>query len=134
MLLNYISSIKQISIPSIVILLIINNISSTAYAADNTPSISNATVKSTIVTAKPVPVRIVKDDYFISADTVIIGCTSGMAAGILVGSVPVAGAVMSGIGLPESVNLLINMTGMGCGVGAVSGAVAILTAWMLQPD
>jgi hypothetical protein len=134
MLLNYISSIKQISIPSIVILLIINNISSTAYAADNTPSISNATVKSTIVTAKPAPVKIVKDDYFISADTVIIGCTSGMAAGILVGSVPVAGAVMSGIGLPESVNLLINMTGMGCGVGAVSGAVAILTAWMLQPD
>lgn len=82
----------------------------------------------------PKPSTVIKEDYFISADTVIIGCTSGMAAGILVGSVPVAGAIMSGIGLPESVSLLINMAGMGCGVGAVSGAVAILTAWMLQPD
>lgn len=71
-------------------------------------------------------------DYFVSADTVIIGCTSGMAAGMLVGSVPVAGAVMSGIGIPESVSLLINLTGMGCGVGAVSSAVAIFTAWMLD--
>lgn len=73
-----------------------------------------------------------REDYFISPDTVIIGCTAGMAAGILVGSVPVTGALMSGIGVPESVNLLINLAGMGCGVGAVSSAVAIFTAWMLE--
>jgi hypothetical protein len=75
----------------------------------------------------------VREDYFVSTDTLIIGCTAGAAAGILVGSVPVAGAMMSGIGVPESVNLLINLTGMGCGVGVASSAVAILTAWMLQP-
>lgn len=57
-----------------------------------------------------------------------------MAAGVLVGSVPVSGAIMSGIGVPESVALLVNLTGMGCGVGAVSGAVAIFTAWMLAPS
>jgi hypothetical protein len=75
-----------------------------------------------------------REDYFVSADTVIIGCTAGAAAGILVGSVPVVGALMSGIGVPESVTLLVNLTGMGCGVGAVSSAVAIFTAWMLQPQ
>lgn len=77
----------------------------------------------------PAPVR---EDYFVSADTVVIGCTAGMAAGVLVGSVPVAGAMMSGIGGPESIALLVNLTGMGCGVGAVSSAVAIFTAWMLN--
>jgi hypothetical protein len=75
-----------------------------------------------------------REDYFVSSDTVIIGCTAGAAAGILVGSVPVVGALMSGIGVPESVTLLVNLTGMGCGVGAVSSAVAIFTAWMLQPQ
>jgi hypothetical protein len=79
-----------------------------------------------------VPTKAPREDYFISADTVVIGCTAGMAAGVLVGSVPVAGAMMSGIGVPESVSLLVNLTGMGCGVGAVSSAVAIFTAWMLN--
>jgi hypothetical protein len=82
--------------------------------------------------AEDPPATAGREDYFVSADTVIIGCTAGAAAGILVGSVPVAGALMSGIGVPESVTLLVNLTGMGCGVGAVSSAVAIFTAWMLQ--
>lgn len=81
---------------------------------------------------KAEPAKAARQDYFISPDTVIIGCTSGMAAGILVGSVPVAGAMMTGIGVPESITLLVNLTGMGCGVGAVSSAVAIFTAWMLD--
>lgn len=84
------------------------------------------------LTTPVVPTKVPKEDYFISADTVVIGCTAGMAAGVLVGSVPVAGAMMSGIGVPESVSLLVNLTGMGCGVGAVSSAVAIFTAWMLN--
>jgi hypothetical protein len=73
-------------------------------------------------------------DYFISTDTIVIGCTAGAAAGILVGSVPVAGALVTGFGVPEAVVLLANLAGMGCGVGAVSGAVAVLTAWMLHPS
>lgn len=117
-----------------------------ANGADSVPTIStntstvpsfstfpNGRSKPSSVATKPKSDH-VREDYFVSSDTVIIGCTSGMAAGILVGSVPVAGAVMSGIGVPESITLLVNLAGMGCGVGAVSGAVAILTAWMLAPD
>jgi len=73
----------------------------------------------------------VRPDYFVSIDTVIIGCTAGAAAGLLVGSVPVAGAALTGVGLPESVILAASLAGMGCGVGAASGGVAVLTAWML---
>lgn len=103
----------------------------------NVPTISNGrfaiSTKQSNNNVKPKYDHI-REDYFVSSDTVIIGCTSGMAAGILVGTVPVTGAVMSGIGVSESVNLLINLAGMGCGVGAVSSAVAILTAWMLADD
>ena len=73
-----------------------------------------------------------KEDYFISADTVIIGCTAGAAAGLLAGSLPVFAALVVGTGLPDSIRILINLTGLGCGVGAASGGVAILTAWMLD--
>lgn len=126
------------------------------YAADNAvvarPTVGNNVTRAQalppVVRRNPAPAAIPRpapainkeakpeagrEDYFVSSDTVIIGCTSGMAAGILVGSVPVSGAVMSGIGLPESINLLLNLAGMGCGVGAVSSAVAIFTAWMLAP-
>jgi len=73
-----------------------------------------------------------KEDYFISADTVIIGCTAGAAAGLLAGSLPVFAALVAGTGLPDSIRILINLTGLGFGVGAASGGVAILTAWMLD--
>lgn len=79
--------------------------------------------------AGPVEAR---QDYFVSADTVIIGCTAGAAAGALAGSLPVFAALMSGVGFPASLHMLINLTGLGCGVGAASGGVAILTAWMLD--
>lgn len=111
-----------------VLFMFVSSIPQSSYAA------TTINTKQMATTEIPKQSKVIKEDYFISADTVIIGCTSGMSAGILVGSVPVAGAIMSGIGLPESISLLINMAGMGCGVGAVSGAVAILTAWMLQPD
>lgn len=74
----------------------------------------------------------VKEDYFVSPDTVIIGCTAGAAAGLLAGSLPVFAALTAGTGLPASIRMLINLTGLGCGVGAASGGVAILTAWMLD--
>jgi len=143
MKLDYIKNKNWTLLSNIALVFVCSSFYNTSYAVTPTINSSNLPVQAivakpkqsmVVAVAKPQPSKVVKEDYFISADTVIIGCTSGMAAGILVGSVPVAGAVMSGIGLPESVSLLINMAGMGCGVGAVSGAVAILTAWMLQPD
>jgi len=73
-----------------------------------------------------------RGDYFISGDTVLIGCTAGAAAGMLAGSLPVLAALTSGIGLSAGITTLVNLTGLGCGVGAASGGVAILTAWMLD--
>ncbi|CAK0746387.1 conserved membrane hypothetical protein [Gammaproteobacteria bacterium] len=83
-------------------------------------------------TIQPTAPIVASEDYFISLDTVIIGCTAGAAAGILAGSLPLAGAMVTGVGVPASVNLLVNLTGLGCGVGAASGGVAILTAWLLS--
>jgi len=72
-----------------------------------------------------------REDYFISTDTVIIGCTAGAAAGILAGSLPLANALRTGIGVSESLSLLNYLTWMGCGVGAASGVVAVITAIFL---
>lgn len=72
-----------------------------------------------------------RDDYFVSMDTVIIGCTSGAAAGIFAGSFPLVSAMLTGIGFYDSFGLLTNLAGLGCGVGAASGGVAILTAWII---
>ena len=80
-------------------------------------------------TAAPLAAR---EDYFVSGDTVLIGCTAGAAAGLLAGSLPVFAALTVGAGLPAAVSMMINLTGLGCGVGAASGGVAILTAWMLD--
>ncbi|CAK0749795.1 membrane hypothetical protein [uncultured Gammaproteobacteria bacterium] len=74
----------------------------------------------------------VRGDYFVSADTVIIGCTAGAAAGVLAGSLPVFAALIAQTGLSVSVALLVNLTGLGCVVGAASGGVAILTAMGLD--
>jgi len=71
-----------------------------------------------------------RDDYFVSIDTVIIGCTSGAAAGIFAGSFPLVTAMLTGIGFYDSFSLLTNLAGLGCGVGAASGGVAVLTAWI----
>jgi|GEM_PF-5825411 len=73
----------------------------------------------------------IREDYFIRLDTVIIGCTSGAAAGMLAGSIPLTRALSSGIGISESFLLASYLTGLGCGVGAASSVVAILTAWLL---
>ncbi|CAK0748647.1 hypothetical protein CCP3SC5AM1_1530005 [Gammaproteobacteria bacterium] len=73
-----------------------------------------------------------RDDYFVSVDTIIIGCTAGAAAGILVASIPLAGSLATGIGIHESFSLLGTLTGMGCGVGSASSAVAIFTAWFIN--
>ncbi|CAK0764153.1 membrane hypothetical protein [Gammaproteobacteria bacterium] len=72
-----------------------------------------------------------REDYFISTDTVIIGCTAGAAAGILAGSLPLANALRTGFGISESLALLNYLTWMGCGVGAASGVVAVITAILL---
>jgi len=80
-------------------------------------------------TAAPMAAR---EDYFVSGDTVLIGCTAGAAAGLLAGSLPVFAALAVGTGFPAAVAMMINLTGLGCGVGAASGGVAILTAWMLD--
>ena len=68
-----------------------------------------------------------RGDYFISGDTVLIGGTAGAAAGILAGSLPVLAALISGVGLAPGITTLVHLTGPGCGVGAASGGVAILT-------
>lgn len=73
-----------------------------------------------------------REDYFVSVDTIIIGCTAGAAAGVLVAGIPLAGAIVTGFGVQENFILLGNLTGMGCGVGAASSVVAILTAWLMN--
>ncbi|CAK0752580.1 membrane hypothetical protein [Azospirillaceae bacterium] len=78
------------------------------------------------------PAMVERQDYFISADTVIIGCTSGAAAGALAGAIPVFGALISGTGLAMGTSMAIRLTGLGCSVGMITGAVAVLTAWLLD--
>ena len=72
-----------------------------------------------------------RGDYFISADTVIIGCTAGAAAGIFAAGIPLVNALRTGVGIPEGFSLLGYLTWMGCTVGAASGVVAVITAWLL---
>ncbi len=83
------------------------------------------------VLASPSDATNKRGDYFISTDTVIIGCTAGAAAGLLAGGIPLADALRTGIALSPSFSLLIYLTWMGCGVGAASGVVAVITAWLL---
>ncbi len=72
-----------------------------------------------------------RDDYFISVDTVIIGCTAGAAAGALASVPSLVGVARTGAGLVASLSRLNYLTWMGCSVGAASGIVAVITAMLL---
>lgn len=75
----------------------------------------------------------VKPDYFISPATVIIGCTSGAAAGALAAGMPITAAMATGTAVvPSAWAFMITITYLGCVIGAATGAVAVGTAWLLE--
>lgn len=73
-----------------------------------------------------------KPDYFISPGTVIIGCTSGAAAGALAAGMPITAAIATGTAVvPSAWAFMVSITYLGCVIGAATGAVAVGTAWLL---
>ena len=74
-----------------------------------------------------------RPDYFISPGTVIIGCTSGAAAGALAAGVPITAAIATGMAVvPSAWAFMLSITYLGCMIGAATGAVAVGTAWLLD--
>ena len=76
-----------------------------------------------------------RPDHFISPETVIIGCTSGAAAGALAAGVPITAAIATGAAVvPAAWTFMVSITFFGCVIGAATGAVAVGTAWLLTPQ
>lgn len=76
---------------------------------------------------------VARPDYFISPATVIIGCTSGAAAGALAAGMPITAAMATGTAVvPSAWAFMITITWLGCVIGAATGAVAVGTAWLLE--
>jgi hypothetical protein len=75
---------------------------------------------------------VTKGEAFISADTIVVGCTAGAAAGALAITLPVLTVASTGVGLPASAVAVAGTAAVGCAVGAVSGLAAIGTAWGLN--
>ncbi len=74
-----------------------------------------------------------RPDYFISAGTIIIGCTAGAAAGGLAAGLPITAAIATGAAVvPAAWAFMTSITILGCVVGAASSGVAIGTAWLLE--
>lgn len=64
---------------------------------------------------------------FISADTVVIGCTAGGGASAFAAVVPMMTTAFGGAIVTPAI--VAAWTGIGCAVGIVSGLIAIGTAW-----
>lgn len=72
------------------------------------------------------------DDGFISADTVIIGCTAGGGASAFAAVLPLLTTAFGGAGVAVTPVVVGAWTGIGCAVGVVSGIIAIGTAWGME--
>lgn len=73
-----------------------------------------------------------EDSSFISADTVVIGCTAGGGAAAFAAVLPLMTTAFGGVGVAITPAVVVAWTGIGCAVGVVSGAIAIGTAWGLE--
>lgn len=69
---------------------------------------------------------------FISADTVIIGCTAGGGASAFAAVLPLLTTAFGGAGVVVTPVVVGAWTGIGCAVGVVSGLIAIGTAWGME--
>jgi len=71
-------------------------------------------------------------DSFISADTVVIGCTAGGGASAFAAVLPLMTTAFGGVGTVITPAVVAAWTGIGCAVGVVSGLIAIGTAWGME--
>lgn len=72
------------------------------------------------------------ESSFISADTVIIGCTAGGGASAFAAVLPLMTTAFGGAGVVVTPLVVGAWTGIGCAVGVVSGLIAIGTAWGME--
>ncbi|NYZ11845.1 hypothetical protein HL658_04730 [Azospirillum sp. RWY-5-1] len=83
-------------------------------------------------TASPAHAQNGGESSFISADTVIIGCTAGGGASAFAAVLPLLTTAFGGAGVLVTPAVVGAWTGIGCAVGVVSGLIAIGTAWGME--
>lgn len=72
------------------------------------------------------------ESSFISADTLIIGCTAGGGASAFAAVLPLMTTAFGGVGVAITPGVVAAWTGIGCAVGIVSGGIAVGTAWAME--
>lgn len=78
------------------------------------------------------PAHAQSEGSFISADTVVIGCTAGGGASAFAAVLPLMTTAFGGVGTAITPAVVAAWTGIGCAVGIVSGLIAIGTAWGME--
>ncbi len=72
------------------------------------------------------------ESSFISADTLIIGCTAGGGASAFAAVLPLMTTAFGGVGVAITPAVVGAWTAIGCAVGIVSGGIAVGTAWGME--
>jgi hypothetical protein len=87
---------------------------------------------SLIMLTPPVARAAEGESSFISADTLIIGCTAGGGASAFAAVLPLMTTAFGGVGVAITPAVVAAWTAIGCAVGIVSGGIAVGTAWGME--
>lgn len=69
-----------------------------------------------------------RGDNFISTDSLIVACTAGASAGIMVGVAPALGFTATGVAAPVAATYVLGAAILSCGMAIASGAAGMGTA------
>ncbi|CAK0749808.1 hypothetical protein WCLP8_2050008 [uncultured Gammaproteobacteria bacterium] len=73
-----------------------------------------------------------RGDNFISVDSLVVACTAGASAGVMVGVAPALGFTATGIAAPVAATYVLGAAILSCGMALVGGAAGMGTARGLE--
>ena len=73
-----------------------------------------------------------RGDNFISTDSLIVACTAGASAGVMVGLAPTIGFTATGVAAPVAATYVLGAAILSCGMAIASGAAGMGTAHHLE--
>lgn len=69
---------------------------------------------------------------FVSVDSLVVACTAGASAGVMVGVAPALGFTATGVAAPVAASYVLGTAVLSCGMALASGAAGMGTASLLD--